>query len=79
MMRLMPGLRGLVQRGGTTVMILAVAVVATAAAAAGPIYYQASRTSTLHDTLASSSVTGRGYEVNETGALPGLLGQLAPF
>ena len=72
-------LRGLAQRGGTTAMILAVAVVATAAAAAGPIYYQASRTSILRDTLATTSVTGRGYEANETGAVPGLLGQLAPL
>ena len=60
-------------------VILAVAVVATAAAAAGPIYYQASRTSILRDTLATASVTGRGYEANETGAVPGLLGQLAPL
>ena len=59
-------------------MILAVALVATAAAAAGPIYYQASRTSVLGDSLANASVTGRGYEANETGAVAGLLGQLAP-
>jgi len=75
---LVPRLRGLAQRGGATVMILAVALVATAAAATGPIYYQAARTSILRDGLVTASVIGRGYEVNETGAVPGLLGQLAP-
>jgi hypothetical protein len=78
MARFTSRLRGLAQRGGTTVMILAVALVAAAAAAAGPIYYQASRTSILGDSLATTSVTGRGYEANETGAVAGLLGQLAP-
>ena len=73
---LLPRLRGLAQRGGTTVMILAVALVATAAAATGPIYYQAAGTSILRDTLATASVTGRGYEANETGAVARLLGQL---
>ena len=71
-------LRGMVQRGGTTVMILAVALVATAAAATGPIYYQAARTSILRDTVAGTGFAGRGYEANETGAIPGLLGQLQP-
>ena len=47
-------LRGMAQRGGTTVMILAVALVAVAAAAAGPIYYQAARTSILRDTVAGN-------------------------
>ena len=75
--RLMARLRGLAQRGGTTVMILAVALVATAAAAAGPIYYQASRTSILNDTLTAASLVGRGYEANETGAVPGLLNEIA--
>ena len=69
-------LRGMAQRGGTTLMILAVALVATAAAAAGPIYYQAARTSILRDTVARTGFAGRGYEANETGAVPGLLGQL---
>jgi putative ABC transport system permease protein len=77
MMRLAPRLRGLAQRGGTTVMILAVALVATAAAAAGPIYYAAARTSILRDSLATAPVAGRGYEANETGAVASLLGQLA--
>ncbi len=71
-------LRGLRQRGGSTVMIAAVALVATAAAATGPTYYQASRTSILRDTVATAPVAGRGYEANETGAVPGLLGQLDP-
>ncbi len=71
-------LRGMAQRGGTTLMILAVALVATAAAAAGPIYYQAARTSILRDTVARTGFAGRGYEANETGAVPGLLGQLQP-
>ncbi|MGI8449354.1 MAG: hypothetical protein ACR2MP_19690, partial [Streptosporangiaceae bacterium] len=71
-------LRGMMQRGGTTVMILAVALVATAAAATGPIYYQAARTSILRDTVAGTGFAGRGYEANETGAIPGLLGQLQP-
>ena len=78
MIRLAAVVRGMLQRGGTTVMILAVALVATAAAAAGPIYYQAARTSILRDTVAGAGFSGRGYEANETGAVPGLLGQLAP-
>ena len=78
MIRLAAVLRGMVQRGGTTVMILAVALVATAAAATGPIYYQAARTSILRDTVATTGFAGRGYEANETGAVPGLLGQLEP-
>jgi putative ABC transport system permease protein len=69
-------LRGLAQRAGTTVIIFVVALVATASAAAGPIYYQAARTSILRDTIATQPVSGRGYEVDETGALPQLLGQL---
>ena len=71
-------LRGMAQRGGTTVMILAVALVAVAAAAAGPIYYQAARTSILRDTVAGTGFAGRGFEANQTGAVPGLLGQLQP-
>ena len=54
MIRLAAVVRGMLQRGGTTVMILAVALVATAAAAAGPIYYQAARTSILRDTVAGA-------------------------
>ena len=76
MIRPAVALRGLAQRGGSTLMIAAVALVATAAAAAGPVYYQAARTSILRDTLAAASIPGRGYEANETGALPGLLNQL---
>ena len=56
MTRLAAVLRGMRQRGGTTVMILAVALVATAAAAAGPIYYQAARTSILRDTVAGAAL-----------------------
>lgn len=79
MVRLVTWLRGLAQRRGITLLILAVALVATAAAAAGPTYYQASRTSILRDVVATTSVAGRGYEANETGAVPGLLGQLTPI
>jgi putative ABC transport system permease protein len=71
-------LRGLAQRAGTTTTIFIVALVAVAAAAAGPIYYSAARTSILRDTIATQPVTGRGYEVNETGSLTQLLGQLPP-
>ncbi len=78
MTRLAAVLRGMRQRGGTTVMILAVALVATAAAAVGPIYYQAARTSILRDTVAGTGFAGRGYEANQTGAVAGLLGQLQP-
>ena len=78
MTRLASILRGMAQRGGTTLMILAVALVATAAAATGPIYYQAARTSILRGTVASATFIGRGYEANETGAVAGLLGQVAP-
>ncbi|HYY18967.1 MAG TPA: hypothetical protein VE864_09005, partial [Streptosporangiaceae bacterium] len=69
-------LRGLIQRAGTTVIIFVVALVATASAAAGPIYYEAARTSILRDTITTQPVTGRGYEANETGPLPQLLSQL---
>src|ERR1700753_652130 len=69
-------LRGLAQRAGTTSIIFIVALVAVAAAAGGPIYYSAARTSILRDTIVTQPVTGRGYEVNETGALPQLLSQL---
>ena len=71
-------LRGLIQRAGTTSIIFVVALVAVAAAAAGPIYYSAARTSILRDTLATQPVAARGYEVDDTGALPQLLGQLPP-
>ncbi len=71
-------LRGLAQRAGTTMIIFIVALVAVAAAAAGPIYYSAARTSILRDTIATQPVTGRGYEVDETGSLSTLLGQLPP-
>ncbi|HEY2279493.1 MAG TPA: FtsX-like permease family protein [Streptosporangiaceae bacterium] len=71
-------LRGLAQRAGTTGIIFVVALVAVAAAAAGPIYYSAARTSILRDTIVTQPVTGRGYEVTETGALPQLLSQLPP-
>src|ERR1700761_4921793 len=71
-------LRGLIQRAGTTSIIFSVARVAGAAAAAGPIYYSAARTSILRDTIVTQPVTGRGYEVNETGALPQLFSQLPP-
>ncbi|HEX4254108.1 MAG TPA: FtsX-like permease family protein [Streptosporangiaceae bacterium] len=71
-------LRGLAQRAGTTTIIFIVALVAVAAAAAGPIYYSAARTSILRDTIATQPVSGRGYEVNETGSLATLLGQLSP-
>src|SRR5579875_1410010 len=71
-------LRGLIQRAGTTMIIFIVALVAVAAAAAGPIYYSAARTSILRDTIATQPVTGRGYEVDETGSLSTLLGQLPP-
>ena len=46
-------------------MILIVAVVAVASATAGPTYYAASQTSILHDSVASTNVIGRGYEVVE--------------
>jgi putative ABC transport system permease protein len=71
-------LHGLVQRAGTTSIIFIVALVAVAAAAAGPIYYSAARTSILRDTIVTQPVTGRGYEVNQTGALPQLFSQLPP-
>ena len=71
-------LRGLIQRAGTTTIIFVVALVATAAAAAGPIYYQAARTSILRDTIAAAPAAARGYEVNQTGPVPGLLAAMAP-
>ncbi|HXP57573.1 MAG TPA: hypothetical protein VN847_21595, partial [Streptosporangiaceae bacterium] len=40
--------------------------------------YSAARTSILRDTLATQPVAARGYEVDDTGALPQLLGQLPP-
>ena len=69
MTRLAGVIRGLLHRGGSTVMIFAAALVASAAAATGPVYYAAARTSILHDTVASTSYLGRGFEANVTGAV----------
>jgi hypothetical protein len=66
-------IRGLLHRGGSTVMIFAAALVASAAAATGPVYYAAARTSILHDTVASTGYLGRGFEANVTGAVNRLM------
>ena len=66
-------IRGLIHRSRATIMIFILAVVGTAAAAAGPSYYQAARTSILHDTLASSSLEGRGFEATQSGPVAGML------
>jgi putative ABC transport system permease protein len=65
--------RGLGHRGGSTVLILVVALVAVAAVAAGPVYYDAARTSILQDTVAGAPVIGRGFEANETGPVASTL------
>jgi putative ABC transport system permease protein len=72
-------IRGLVHRSRATIMIFILAVVGTAAAAAGPAYYQAARTSILHDTLASSNLEGRGFEATESGPVAGLLSVTSPL
>jgi hypothetical protein len=43
-----------------------------------PDLLRAARTSILRDTIATQPVSGRGYEINETDALPQLRGQLSP-
>jgi putative ABC transport system permease protein len=58
-------------------MILMVAIVAVASATAGPAYYSASKTSILHDTMASVPVIGRGYSVEESGSVNNELDVLA--
>jgi hypothetical protein len=74
--RLSAALRGLAHRRGSTVLILAVALVAAAAAATGPIYYEAAKTSILHDSLHSGGALSRGVEATTTGALSELMGNL---
>ena len=68
--------RGLVHRGGSSLLILVVALVAVAAVAAGPAYYDAARPSILQDTVGGSVMIGRGFEANETGPLDSTLPQL---
>jgi putative ABC transport system permease protein len=65
--------RGLLHRSRATIMIFILTVVGTAAAAAGPAYYQAARTSILHDALATSNFEGRGFEAAESGPVGGML------
>ncbi len=69
--------RGLLHRGGSSLMIFAVALVAAAAATTGPTYYQASRTSILLDTVTAAPVIGRGFEAVESGPAAGVLQPLA--
>ena len=66
-------IRGLMHRSRATIMIFILAVVGTAAAAAGPSYYQAARTSILHDKLASSSLEASGFEATQSGPVAGML------
>ena len=75
-MQLLAALRGLLHRGGSTLVILAVALVAAAAAAAGPIYYAAAKTSILHDTASGAVLPGRGFEAIQTGPVAGMLGPM---
>lgn len=56
-------------------MIFILTVVGTAAAAAGPSYYQAAKTSILHDALATANFEGRGFEASESGPIGGMLSQ----
>ena len=72
-MQLLAALRGLLHRGGSTLVILAVALVAAAAAAAGPIYYAAAKTSILADTASGAPIVGRGFEAVQTGPVAGLM------
>lgn len=66
-------IRGLLHRSRATIMIFVLTVVGTAAAAAGPSYYQAAKTSILHDTLATANFEGRGFEASESGPVGGML------
>ena len=75
-MQLLAALRGLLHRGGSTLVILAVALVAAAAAAAGPIYYAAAKTSILRDTASGAVLPGRGFEAVQTGPIAGMLGPM---
>ena len=70
--------RGLLFRGGSTLMIFAVALVAVAAATMGPAYYEVSKTSILLDTVTAAPVSARGFEVVQTGAVSALLSTLVP-
>ncbi len=71
-------MRGLLHRGGPSLMIFAVALVAAAAATTGPTYYEASRTSILLDTVSAAPVGERGVEVVQTGSVAALLATLPP-
>ena len=75
-MQLLAALRGLLHRGGSTLVILAVALIAAAAAAAGPVYYAAAKTSILHDTAGGAALPGRGFEAIQTGPIAGLIGPM---
>jgi putative ABC transport system permease protein len=59
--------RALRSRVPTSLLIFVVAAIAVAGGTAGPTYYQAGQTSILRDTLASAPVSGRGFEITETG------------
>lgn len=73
MIALSATIRGLLHRGGSTLMIFVVALVAAAAATAGPAYYSAARASILHDAFTNATYLGRGYEVNQTGSVDTLI------
>jgi putative ABC transport system permease protein len=64
--RLTLTLRGLWWRRGLTAAVLAVATITTASAALGPLYARAAAESTLHDQLATASVTTTGLHYSET-------------
>lgn len=69
-------IRGLVHRGGSTLMIFVVALVAAAAATVGPAYYAAARASILHDAFANVGYLGRGFEITQTGSVSSLMDPL---
>ncbi len=65
-------IRGLLHRGGSTLVIFLVSIAAVAAAAAGPIYYEASRTSVLRDLTANKPLISWGFEASVTGPVAGV-------
>jgi len=69
-------LRGARRRAGVSLGILLVATVASAAAAAGPAYDAAARASILQDNLHDQAPIARTVEVDGSGSVVGLAGNL---
>jgi hypothetical protein len=73
---LLSALRGLAHRAGISVSILLVAAVAVAAVTVGPVYCTAAQSSILQDSVNRAPVTGRGFEVSQSGPVDALSGPI---